>query len=322
MKPSVLMTYPRHFAIKAGANPHTRNDDDSLKEVDPERAMEQWNNYVDALLDVGVDVYVIDAEPELTGMVFAANAGFLLGRREEKPASQKTFFPSHFAVEHRMPESERFADFMHAFGFEVANYPEQWRWEGEADAFPLGTGDDEVWVFTHGFRSDGDVGDWIENGVLDQNVLSLELADPRYYHGDTALCDLGGPCLAYLDAFVDESKKRLQETLGDRIIEIDEEDAEAFLGNSFFVDIDGERFLFCSDAVRQKTRDEIAERGLEVIGVDISEFFAKGGGGPKCLVFNLGPSSTMGPGLTQEQSAFRIAKNIDKIRQRRGRTLS
>ncbi len=321
MKPSVLMTHPRHFAIKGGANPHTRNDDDSLKEVDPETAMRQWNDYVDALLDVGVQVYVAQATPELTGMVFAANAGFLLGRKASRPARKKTFFPSHFEVEHRMPEQERFADFMDDFGVKVGNYPEQWRWEGEADAFPIGNGDDEVWVFTHGFRSDEEIGDWLESGLLETEVLQLQLCDPRYYHGDTALCDLGGSALVYKAAFDELSKQKLDETFGDRLIEIEDEDAEAFLGNSFYVEVGDDRFLFCSAAVREKTRDAIAARGVEVIPVDISEFFGKGGGGPKCLVFNLGACSRVEPGLTEEESAFRHARHIDGVRRRIGRTL-
>ena len=319
MKPSVLMTYPSHFAIRAGANPHTRNDDNSLKTVDQKLAMKQWNRYVDTLLDAGVDVYVIDAEEGLTGMVFAANAGFLKGRLSDLPASQKTFFPSHFTAEHRMGESEKFSAFMNRFGFEVIDYPDQWRWEGEADAFPLGRGDDQKWVFTHGFRSDPDVGDWVESAVLDEPVTRLELADPRYYHGDTALCDLGGPCLMYRDAFTERSQEVADELLGDRIINIDDEDAEAFLGNSFFVVVDGQRFLFVADGVREKTQDEIRERGLEVIPVDISEFFGKGGGGPKCMVFNLGECHWAQPGLTQEHSAFRRVRHIEKIRERRGR---
>ena len=43
MKPAVLMTDPRHFAIRGGANPHTRNPDNSLKIVDLTHAWPQWH---------------------------------------------------------------------------------------------------------------------------------------------------------------------------------------------------------------------------------------------------------------------------------------
>ena len=317
MKPSVLMTHPRHFAIRGGANPHTRTKKDELKEVDPGAALEQWNAYVDALIQAGLDVYVADATPELTGMVFAANAGFLLGRLHERPSPQKTFIPSHFAVEHRMGESQRYADFMENFGIKVSDYPEQWSWEGEADAFPVGRGEDVVWIFSHGFRSDPEVGEWLQS-VLETDVVSLKLTTPEYYHGDTALCDLGREALVYLDAFDAKSQKKLKKALKDRIVEIEEKDAAKFLGNSFYVESGGERFLFVAKGVRKKTQAAIGKLGINVVEVDVSEFFGKGGGGPKCLVFNLGICDRAEAGLTEEQSAFRHARHIESVRRRRG----
>ncbi len=317
MKPSVLMTHPRHFAIRGGANPHTRTKKDELKKVDSQVAIEQWNAYVDALLGAGLDVYVADATPELTGMVFTANAGLLLGRLEERPSPQKTFIPSHFAVDHRMGESQRFAEFMQNFGIRVSDYPEQWSFEGEADAFPIGRGDEQVWVFTHGFRSDPDVGEWLQS-ALEEDLLSLKLKDPKYYHGDTALCDLGGPCLAYLDAFDAKSQKKLKKVFKDRLVEVEEKDAVKFLGNSFYVEVGEDRYLFCAKGVRKKTQKAIGKLGIEVVEVDVSEFFGKGGGGPKCMVFNLGICDRAEAGLTEEQSAFRHARHIESVRHRRG----
>jgi N-dimethylarginine dimethylaminohydrolase len=317
MKPSVLMTHPRHFAIRGGANPHTRTGKDELKEVDSRVALDQWNAYVDALLKAGLDVYVADATPELTGMVFTANAGFLLGRLKDRPSPQKTFIPGHFTVEHRMGETPRFARFMENFGIRVSDYPEQWSWEGEADAFPIGRGEETVWVFTHGFRSDPEVGEWLSS-VLETDVVPLKLKDPRYYHGDTALCDLGGPCMAYLDAFDAKSQKKLKKVFKDRLVEIEEKDAVKFLGNSFYVEVGEERFLFCPDGVRKMTQKAIARLGIQVIPVDVSEFVGKAGGGPKCMVFNLGVCDRAEAGLTEEQSAFRHARHIESIRRRRG----
>ncbi len=321
MKPSVLMTHPRHFAIKGGANPHTRKKDDSLKEVDRTKAVEQWNLYVDALIEAGLDIYIADATDELTGMVFAANAGFLRGRPEKKPSPQKTFFPSHFMVEHRMPESELFADFIDNFGIPVGDYPQQWRWEGEADAFPLGDLDDPTWVFTYGYRSDPDIGEWLASGIIEDDVLTLKLVDPKFYHGDTALCNLGGPVMAYLDAFDEESQDKIREAFGDDLFEIEKKDADQFLGNSFYVEVGDDRFLFCPAGVRKKTQKKIAKFGIEVVEVDVSEFFGKGGGGPKCLVFNLGVCDRAEAGLTEEQSAFRHARHVESVRRRRGRAV-
>ncbi|RDV39500.1 hypothetical protein DV096_02705 [Bradymonadaceae bacterium TMQ3] len=319
MKPAVLMAHPRHFTIKGGANPHTRNKDKSLKEVDPTLALEQWNTYVDQLVECGLDVYVIDPTPELTGMVFTANAGFIYGLHDTRPSPQKTFFPSHFMVEHRMGETERFADFFTNFGLQVSDIPEQWRWEGEADAFPVLKGADQTWIFTHGFRSDSEVGDWLESGLLNEDVVSLTLSDERYYHGDTAICDLGDHVLVYLDALEPVSRERIKEVLGERLVEIEEKDARAFLGNSFYVEVEERRLLFVPAGVRKKTQKAIEKLGVEVIEIDVSEFFGKGGGGPKCMIFNLGVCDPAEAGLTEEQSAFRHARHINSLRRRRGR---
>src|SRR5699024_2029356 len=141
------------------------------------------------LLAGGVDVYIIDATPELTGMVFAANAGFLNRRLEAVASGEKTFYPSHFTAEHRVGEAALFAGFMQKFGFPVAEYPAEWRFEGEADAFSVGRQEALRWVFSWGFRSDENVADWLEEEVIERALTRVKLTDPKYYHGDCLLCD-------------------------------------------------------------------------------------------------------------------------------------
>ena len=99
MKPAVLMAHPRHFAITGGANPHTRNKDKSLKEVDPTVALEQWNTYVDQLLECGLDVYVIDATPEARrkDLVFLQN-GMLQPFLDARGLGDNTQALVYFAV--------------------------------------------------------------------------------------------------------------------------------------------------------------------------------------------------------------------------------
>lgn len=314
MRPAVLMTDPRHFAIKGGANPHTRRPDGELKVVEIDRAWPQWHRYIDQLLEGGVDVYIIDAAPELTGMVFAANAGFLEGRLDDREPARKTFYPSHFTAEHRVGESERFAAFMDAFGFTTADYPAEWRFEGEADAFPVGRGDQLRWLFTSGFRSDDHLGDWLEEEVVGELFTRLKLTDPKYYHGDCLLCDLGGPFLGW-DGGLDESScDMLRTRFGDRIIRMSDEDAANFIGNSFYVETEDDRLLYSPSEISDELRERIESEGIEVVKVDISEFFGKGGGGPKCMVFNLGPVDPDDERLTDAQREFRRARHIETLR--------
>jgi hypothetical protein len=54
---------------------------------------------------------------------------------------------------------------------------------------------------------------------------------------------------------------------------------------------------------------------VTVVPVDISEFFGKGGGGPKCMVFNLGRVAIDEPGLSQEARSFRRRRHVEELRQ-------
>jgi N-dimethylarginine dimethylaminohydrolase len=317
MPTAVAMTAPRHYAIKGGANPHTRHEDDSLKRVDASVARDQWHDYVDALLDGGVDVYVFEPVEDLTGMVFTANAGFLKGRLDdERSTTEKTFYPSHFTAEHRVPEADAYVEFFESFGFEVDDYPADWRFEGEADAFPIGRSGDLEWLFTYGFRSEPNVGDWLEEEIVGETFHRFRLTDPKYYHGDCLICDLGGPLLAWKGGLEDESAERLESVFGDRIVDLDDTDAEQFIGNSFYVETEGERLLYAPAAIRDATRARIEERGVDVVPVDISEFFGKGGGGPKCMVFNLGEIDPDEEALTDEQRQFRHRRHVTSLRER------
>ncbi|MFU8803080.1 MAG: hypothetical protein ACNA8W_04645, partial [Bradymonadaceae bacterium] len=188
------------------------------------------------------------------------------------------------------------------------------RFEGEADAFPIGRGEELRWMFTYGFRTDPQIGDWLAEDVLGAPVLPVRLTDPRYYHGDTLLCDLGGPCMAWLGGVDSTSAKRLRDTFGAKMLELDDADADAFVGNSFYVETPDERLLFASKDIPTMTRTRIEDLGVRVVPVDISEFFGKGGGGPKCMVFNLGDVDAAEDGLSNEARRFRASRHIQALR--------
>ena len=169
-------------------------------------------------------------------------------------------------------------------------------------------------MFTHGFRSDAAVGAWLENTLVKAPVLELQLTDARYYHGDTLLCDLGGPLMAWPGGFDDASKRKLVETFGDRILELDDEEAATFVGNSFYVETEKGRLLYAPATLLDRTRARIESLGVQVIPVDINEFFGKGGGGPKCMVFNLGTVDSDEASLTDAQREFRKSRHVLSLR--------
>jgi N-dimethylarginine dimethylaminohydrolase len=113
-------------------------------------------------------------------------------------------------------------------------------------------------------------------------TVPLELADPRFYHLDTALCLLsGGEILYHPAAFTDEGREQIQELAGDKLIEAPLEDASNLGVNS--VCIGREVVLcYCSDVLRR----QLQERGYGVRVVPLGSF-NRSGGAAYCLTLKL-----------------------------------
>ncbi|TDJ18577.1 MAG: hypothetical protein E2O69_06775, partial [Deltaproteobacteria bacterium] len=88
----VLMGDPAHFSVKGGANPHTRTRWGRRRSVDRERAIQQWQRLRATLLDHGVEVLVVPADPQQPGLVYPANAGFMQDVDREQPLSERRFY--------------------------------------------------------------------------------------------------------------------------------------------------------------------------------------------------------------------------------------
>lgn len=324
-RPAVLMAEPHHFLIRGGANPHTRNQDGSLKTVEPTAALAQWSRFAAQLTDAGVDVYVLPAVPGLTGLVFPANAGVISRVHERIPLAEKRFFPSEFSAQHRIPERPVYIDLLTRLGFAVGSLPSM-KFEGEADLFPVGPPGQEVYLFTsgelkaggaatelgpdgavsYGFRSDGRLLDALRQEVAaGREVLPMRLIDPRYYHGDTCFCSLGDELLWYPKAVSEASRELLRVRLGaDRLIELDDDDAARFVANSVLIrHAHGERALFLPEDASDRIVAALRERELHVERTRLTEFLGKGGGGGKCMVLHLGVLPK--EGVSAEVAAFR-----------------
>ena len=61
------------------------------------------------------------------------------------------------------------------------------------------------------------------------------------------------------------------------------------------------------DALRQQIR----ERGVEPVLIDVSEFLAKGGGSIKCMILDLGPSTDQPRGA--EAASFRAQRSYGQL---------
>ena len=260
-KPTVLMCRPEHFTVSYRINPWMHPEDPT----DTSLALKQWTVLYDTYVDLGFAVHLIDSLPGLPDMVYAANGGFVL---------DGIAYGAKFHYPERQPEGPAYMDWFRSQGLEVRE-PEATN-EGEGDFLLVG----DTILAASGFRSDTSSHQEIAD-IYGRDVVSLQLVNPSYYHLDTALAVIDPTTIAYLPSAFDEaSLSILRERYPDAIIAT-EEDA-AFLGlNSFS---DGHNVVIAERATT--FAKDLAERGYNPIGVDLSELLL-GGGGVKCCTLEL-----------------------------------
>lgn len=296
---------PAHFSIRGGANPHTRNWLGFRKMVSKTKAIKQWHRLASILTQIGADVFVIPPDPQHTGLVYPANAGFLNKVDDKMPINRKDFFLSNL-IKTRAGEKEHYQDFLNRLGCITRNLSH--RFEGEADFFPAG----DRYIFTYGvikkqrfvfhkgfppyrrvygFRSDFQVLEELKNIMVDREIIPLVLCKETHYHGDTVLCAFGPKreyILAYLNGLEESSRENLLKYYGSSIISLAESDAKIYAANSFQLISEQGIFLIMPEGISTALRNEIKARGVEPILVDVSEFWKKGGGSVKCMICDLG----------------------------------
>jgi N-dimethylarginine dimethylaminohydrolase len=299
---------PAHFSVKGGANPHTRTRWGTRRHVDRDLAIRQWHRLKDTLENLGVRVLVVPPDASQPGLVYPANAGFQTDVDTDAPLAEKIFILSNL-LPSRAGEKPHYRRLLEAHGFRLAELDERYRFEGEADFFPAG----DVTLFTcgrlerqrfvpalafppwkrlYGFRSDARLEPRLAEIVAPRRVHRFQLILEAHYHGDTALCAFGPRrqhLLAYREALAPEGWPRLTALFGDALIELADADARRYAANSFTLTQGSESVLVMPDGVSPRLRDQIRERGVTPITVDVSEFLKKGGGSVKCMLADLGP---------------------------------
>ncbi|MGA4941659.1 dimethylargininase [Streptomyces cinereoruber] len=263
-----LMCPPAHFTVTYSINPWM----DPAKPVDPALALAQWEGLRDRYRALGHTVEVLEPDPALPDMVFAANGATVVGGR---------VLGARFAYPERAAEADAHLDWFRRSGWaeEDLRIPQHVN-EGEGDFAVTAS-----WILAgRGFRasplSHGEAQEF-----FGRPVIGLDLVDPRYYHLDTALCvldDAGDEVMYYPGAFSPGSRAVLARLFPDALIAT-EEDAAAFGLNAVS---DGRNVLLPQAAVGLFA--PLRDRGFEPVGLDLSELL-KGGGSVKCCTQELRP---------------------------------
>ncbi len=263
--PRVLMCRPEHFTVSYRINPWMHPQ----QPTDTALALRQWQELYRTYQGLGFQVELIDPEPGLPDMVYAANGGFTL---------DGVAYTARFRHAERAPEGPAYGRWFADHGFRVAEAA--CVNEGEGDFMLVG---DTIYAGT-GFRSDDASHDELRS-IFDREVVTLRLVDPRFYHLDTAFAVLdpaGGPAsVAYLPSAFDEASLAiLRKRFPDAILAT-QADAEVLGLNSFS---DGCNVVIASRA--ETFARDLTDRGFQPHGVDLSELL-RGGGGVKCCTLVL-----------------------------------
>ncbi len=259
----LLMCPPEHYGIRYVINPWMK----LTRPSDPRAASAQWRSLYGILQGIAGKIHLIRGAADLPDMVFTANAGLIAGHR---------VFMSRFRYRERQGETKFFRRWFKEQGFETEELPEGVFFEGAGDALFLGAS-----LFAgYRFRSDIRSHTWIGE-ILEIPVLSLELADKRFYHLDTCFAPLdAGSALYYPGAFDSYGRKVIEENVAEPIA-VPREEALRFVCNAVVIGRDVVIHHQCPRTARR-----LSARGFRVHETDLSEFI-KAGGSAKCLTLQI-----------------------------------
>ena len=259
-----LMCPPVHFKVTYSINPWM----DPAKPVDLPLALTQWEDLRDRYRALGHTVELLEPQPDLPDMVFAANGATVIDDR---------VLGARFAHPEREAEAAVHLAWFRAAGFTEIHEPLHIN-EGEGDFAVTSS----YVLAGRGFRSSPLSHDEAQE-FFGRPVIGLELVDPRYYHLDTALSvldDAADEIMYYPGAFSPGSRKVLARLFPDALI-AEEPDAAALGLNAVS---DGRHVLLPQAAVG--LFGPLRDRGFEPIGMDLGELL-KGGGSVKCCTQEL-----------------------------------
>jgi N-dimethylarginine dimethylaminohydrolase len=261
------MCPPEHFAVEYAINPWM----DTTVDVDATLALKQWQLLRDTLTDLGHAVHVLDPQPGLPDMVYAANGAFSV---------DGTVYGARFRYPQRAEEATHHSRFYRNGPWTFVD-PLQVN-EGEGDFAYLPGAYGGVILAGHGFRTDPAAHAEAQE-VLGRPVISLKLVDPAFYHLDAALAALDDRHITYFPgAFSPASQRVLAQLFPDAVL-ADRADAEAFGLNLVS---DGRHVVLNTEATAMAGK--VAAAGYIPVPVELGEL-KRGGGSVKCAVAELRP---------------------------------
>jgi len=260
---AILMCRPDHFGVEYEINPWMHVE----QEVDRGRAESQWEALHRAYIDLGQAVELVAQAPGLPDMVFAANAALV---------RNGTAVLARFRHVERQGEEPLWRAALSDLGMRVKEVSPGVSFEGAGDALFVG---DRLFA-GYGFRTSRESHSEVSR-LLDTEVVSLHLVDPRFYHLDTCFCPLAPGVVMFAPAaFSPESARRVR-SLVPHVIEVPPDVATDFICNGVVV---GDHLLSSTGVA--KMDQQLHVEGLTTTAFPMTEFM-KAGGGVRCLTLEL-----------------------------------
>jgi lysine-ketoglutarate reductase/saccharopine dehydrogenase-like protein (TIGR00300 family) len=287
----ILMCAPHHYDVDYVINPWMEGN---LHRSSREQAEAQWNQLYQ-VLKAHAAIDLVEPQQGWPDMVFTANAGLVLGN---------TVVLSRFFHPERQGEEPYFQQWFEDQGYTVHVLPKSLPFEGAGDALLDRVG---RWLWAgYGFRSELDSHPYLAKW-LDVEVLSLRLADRRFYHLDTCFCPLADGYLLYYPPAFDTYSNRMIELRvpAEKRIPVDEVDAVNFACNSVNID----RVVVMNKA-SDRLKQMLGDRGFTVVETPLTEFL-KAGGAAKCLTLRVTEPRPESPQASSIQSrAIRLEGHL------------
>jgi N-dimethylarginine dimethylaminohydrolase len=251
-------------------------------------AREQWAVLHQTLGELGAAIELVPAAAGLPDLVFTANGAVAL---DGKALLARFRYPerqgeeAHFAAAFKALKARGLVDSVQAL-------PDGIVLEGAGDC--VWDASRQLFWLGYGPRSDRAARAAVED-AFGFPAVALELADPRFYHMDTALAPLPHGEVMYLpQAFTPAGRAAIRERVpAHQRIEIAADDGEKLAANAVCL---GDTLVMsaCSEALRRK----LAGRGYRVIALPLDAFLASGGSA-FCLTLRLDRQS----GSPQQRAA-------------------
>jgi N-dimethylarginine dimethylaminohydrolase len=286
----ILMCRPQHFAVSYAINPWMDPSSWAREaRVLAAAARREWSALYRTLDNAGAQIELVPSAAGLPDLVFTANAAVVL---DGKALLARFRHPERRAEEPRFAATFRK---LQARGLiaSVRTLPDGLTLEGAGDC----VWDDTRNLFWMGYGPRTD--EAAKHAVAEEfgtEVLALRLADPSFYHMDTALCPLPGGEVMYVPgAFTVEGRALIHDRVAsDLRIELADEDARQLAANAVAI---GRTLVLsgCSDGLRGR----LAERGYRVQATPLGSFL-RSGGSAFCLTLRLDRRSAQDS--AQEQS--------------------